>query len=79
MNALPYLLIVLFNLNDGSLISMSTSQGFASPLSCSMRAFLENETARDRTYVCVTQEHAAKLANRSVGPSAANVAPRANP
>jgi hypothetical protein len=62
MTGLPYVLIVLFAMSDGSVATMRTSQGFASPLACSMRAFQENDGVRDRTYVCVGAEHAARLA-----------------
>lgn len=65
MTSLPYVLIVLFALSDGSIEVMTTSQGFASPLTCSMQAFLENETARDRTYVCVSRERAIAVAGVS--------------
>lgn len=58
---MPYVLVVLFALGDGSLLTMQTSQQFASPLSCSMQAFIENEKARARTYVCVTRDHAGTL------------------
>ncbi len=66
MTGLPYVLVVLFALGDGSVLPMSTTQQFRSPLSCSMKAFLENENARGRTYICVTLDHAAALvANQS--------------
>jgi len=71
MTTLPYVLVVLFALNDGSLATMATNQGFASPLACSMQAFLENETARERTYVCVTRERAATLTGGNLGLAAA--------
>lgn len=61
MSSLPYVLIVLFAMGDGSVTTIQTSQSFDSPLSCSMRAFLENESSRDRTYVCVTREDALAL------------------
>jgi hypothetical protein len=64
MSSLPYVLIVLFSLTDGSLATMGTSQGFDSPPSCSMRAFMENESARERVYVCTTREHAVQLLHR---------------
>ncbi len=76
MTSLPYVLMVLFTLNDGRLVSMETNQAFASPLSCSMQAFLANEAARDRTYVCVTQERAAILTGGPFGLAAANLTPR---
>jgi hypothetical protein len=65
MTSLPYVLIILFALSDGSVEVMTTSQGFASPLTCSMQAFLENETAHDRTYVCVSRERAIAMAGVS--------------
>ena len=65
MSSLPYVLIILFTLSDGSIEVMTTSQGFASPLTCSMQAFLENESARDRTYVCVSRERAVAMAGVS--------------
>ena len=61
MTTLPYVLIVLFTLTDGSIGVMRTSQGFTSPLSCSLQALMENETTDDRTYVCVTRERALAL------------------
>ena len=61
MTSLPYVLVVLFAMSDGSVAPMATSQGFASPLACSMRAFMENESARERVYVCVTRERAEML------------------
>jgi hypothetical protein len=66
MTGLPYVLIVLFAMSDGSVSAMRTAESYASPLKCSMRAFLENETARDRTYVCVTRDRATTLAGMSV-------------
>ena len=66
MTSLPYVLIVLFALSDGSVGVMRTSQSFASPLTCSMQAFLENETAKDRTYVCVTLERAIAFAGPGI-------------
>lgn len=66
MTSLPYVLIILFTLSDGSIDVMRTSQSFASPLTCSMQAFLENETAPDRTYVCVTRERALAVAGRGI-------------
>ena len=71
MTSLPYVLIVLFALGDGSVMIMQTSQSFASPLTCSMRAFLETDSARKRTYVCVTRDRAAVLAGGG-GPLAAH-------
>ena len=62
MTGLPYVLVVLFALGDGSVLTMQTSQSFTSPLNCSMRAFIENETGRQRshgTYVCMTSANAA--------------------
>lgn len=67
MSSLPYVLIVLFSLGDGTLATMQTSQSFNSPLSCSMRAFLENESSRNRTYVCVTREDALALTGDATG------------
>lgn len=67
MTSLPYVLVVLFSLGDGSIITMRTSQGFTSPLTCSMHAFMENETTRDRTYVCVTRDRAVALAGEGIG------------
>ena len=61
MTTLPYVLIVLFAMGDGSVATMRTAQAFASPLSCSMRAFQENATARDRSYVCVSRASADML------------------
>ena len=67
MSSLPYVLIVLFAIGDGSVTTIQTSQSFHSPLSCSMRAFLENESSRDRTYVCVTREDALALSGEAKG------------
>jgi len=67
MSGLPY---VLFAMGDGSVATMRTSQGFASPLACSMRAFQENDSVRDRTYVCVASQHAERLAVRRVAVNA---------
>lgn len=67
MTSLPYVLVVLFALGDGSVMTMRTSQSFASPLTCSMRAFLENDDSRGRTYVCVTRGDAAALAGGEMG------------
>ena len=72
MTSLPYVLIVLFALNDGSFMVMRTSQSFASPLTCSMNAFLETETSKSRTYICVTRERADTLAGRNTGLTAAH-------
>ena len=66
MATLPYVLIVLFSLSDGSVGVMRTAQSYASPLSCSMQAFLENETVKDRTYVCVSREGATSLAGENI-------------
>jgi hypothetical protein len=55
------LLVVLFAMSDGSVATMRSSQSFASPLSCSMRAFRESETARERIYVCTTSERVEML------------------
>lgn len=62
MTSLPYVLVVLFALGDGSALTMQTSQAFSSPLNCSMRAFIENESAQSRsygTYVCMARDNAA--------------------
>jgi len=64
MTTLPYVLVVLFSLGDGSALTMQTSQSFVSPLNCSMRAFIENEKDRQPrrgTYVCMTRARAASL------------------
>jgi len=66
VTSMPYVLIVLFSLSDGSIGMMKTWQSFASPLTCSMQAFLENETVQDRTYVCVTRERALALAGATI-------------
>ena len=66
VTSMPYVLIVLFSLSDGSIGVMKTWQSFASPLTCSMQAFLENETVEDRTYVCVTRDRALALAGATV-------------
>ncbi len=79
MTSLPYVLIVLFVLGDGSLATMQTSQSFDSPLSCSMRAFLENESSRDRTYVCVTREDAVALTGGDAGVAVAHQTPMRSP
>ena len=70
MTSLPYVLIVLFALNDGDYMIMRTSQGFVSPLTCSMHAFLENETSKSRTYVCVTRDRADQLGGNNAGQAA---------
>lgn len=76
MTSLPYVLVVLFAMSDGSVAPMATSQGFASPLACSMRAFMENEGAGERVYVCVTRERAELLfAAGAVDAAAANSLP----
>ncbi len=61
MTELPFVLLVLFAIPGGGPIVMETTQQFTSPLSCSMRAFIENEQADDRTYVCVDRSHAQSL------------------
>ena len=66
VSSMPYVLIVLFSLSDGSIGVMKTWQSFASPLTCSMQAFLENETAEDRTYVCVSRQRALALAGATI-------------
>jgi hypothetical protein len=74
MTQLPFVLLVLFAIpGDGHLV-METAQQFSSPLSCSMRAFIENEDVNDRTYVCVSRSHAALLLadQRTVRLGAAN-------
>ena len=64
---MPYVLIVLFALSDGSVVVMKTWESFASPITCSMQAFLENETVNDdRTYVCVTRQRAVALAGATL-------------
>lgn len=67
MSSLPYVLIVLFAMGDGTVATIQTAQSFHSPLSCSMRAFLENESSRDRTYVCVTRQDALVLTGDATG------------
>ena len=70
MTPLPYVLIVLFALGDGSIMTMQTMQSFRSPLNCSMRAFIETETAGARsqgTYVCMTRDKAATFLNSQNG------------
>ena len=66
VTSMPYVLIVLFSLSDGSIGVMKTWQSFASPLTRSMQAFLENETAEDRTYVCVARARALTLAGATI-------------
>jgi hypothetical protein len=61
MTELPFVLLVLFAMPNGNPIVMETTQQFSSPLSCSMRAFIENDEVYDRTYVCVSRGHAATL------------------
>lgn len=61
MTQLPYVLLVLFAMPGGGHTVMETTQQYDSPLSCSMRAFIENEHVTDRTYVCVTRQHAETL------------------
>ena len=66
MTGLPYVLVVLFALGDGSVLTMQTAQDFASPLNCSMRAFIENESPGLRsqgTYVCMTRGNAETFLN----------------
>lgn len=58
MTHLPFVLVVLIGIPGGSQVVMETTQQFGSPLSCSMRAFIENEHVKDRTYVCVTRDRA---------------------
>ena len=61
MTELPFVLLVLFAMPGGGHSVMETAQQFNSPLSCSMRAFIESEHVDDRTYVCVTRNDAEKL------------------
>lgn len=61
MTELPFVLLVLFAMPGGGHSVMETVQQFDSPLSCSMRAFIESEHVDDRTYVCVTRYDAEKL------------------
>tara|TARA_R110000787_G_scaffold75747_10_gene167496 strand:+ start:1646 stop:1912 length:267 start_codon:yes stop_codon:yes gene_type:complete len=61
VTSLPYVLVILFALGDGSVITMNTEEQFSSPLSCSMKAFIENEKSRGRTFICVTRDHAVRL------------------
>lgn len=61
MPQLPYVLLVLFTMPNGGHSVMETAYQYDSPLSCSMRAFIENDRVDDRTYVCVTRSHAALL------------------
>ena len=73
MTGLPYVLVVLFALGDGSVLTMQTSQAFTSPLNCSMRAFIENEAAVARcygTYVCMTKDNAENFLTARKRPSA---------
>ena len=65
MTQLPYVLVILFSMPGGHHIVMETMQQYTSPLSCSMRAFIENEQVSDRTFVCVTRDHAMRLLNES--------------
>ena len=65
MTQLPYVLVILFSMPGGQHVVMETMQQYTSPLSCSMRAFIENEQVSDRTFVCVTREHAKRLLNES--------------
>jgi hypothetical protein len=58
MTQLPFVLLVLIGIPGGNQVAMETTQQFSSPLSCSMRAFIENEQVKDRTYVCVTRDRA---------------------
>ena len=58
MTQLPFVLLVLFAIPGGNHVAMETAQQFSSPLSCSMRAFIENEQVKDRTYVCVSRDRA---------------------
>jgi hypothetical protein len=65
MSQLPYVLLVLFAMPDGSHTVMETAQQYESPLSCSMRAFIQNDPIKDRTYVCVTRSNAEILLQAS--------------
>jgi len=62
---LPYVLLVLFAMPDGGHTVTETAFQYESPLSCSMRAFIENDQAKDRTYVCVTRANAETLLQAS--------------
>ncbi|MEM7227027.1 MAG: hypothetical protein AAF495_28930 [Pseudomonadota bacterium] len=66
MSSMPYVLVVLFTIGDGSVVAMKTWQSFASPLTCSMQAFMETESAKQRTYICVTREQASALLGKGV-------------
>lgn len=61
MTKLAYVLVVLFPLSDGQITAMETYQQYASPLTCSMKAFIENEQVEDRTYVCMTRQDAVAI------------------
>jgi hypothetical protein len=61
MTQLPFVLLVLFAIPGDGHVVMETAQQFTSPLSCSMRALIENEGVDDRTYVCVSRNHAELL------------------
>ncbi len=65
MSQLPYVLLVLFAMPDGGHAVMKTAQQYDTPLSCSTRAFIENDQVTDRTYVCVTRDDAESLLRTS--------------
>lgn len=65
MSQLPYVLLVLFAMPDGGHTVMKTTQQYDSPLSCSTRAFIENDQIADRTYVCVARDDAESLLRTS--------------
>ena len=65
MSQLPYILLVLFAMPDGAHTVKETAQQYDSPLSCSMRAFIENDQVDDRTYVCVTRDDAKTILKTS--------------
>lgn len=67
MSQLPYVLLVLFAMPDGGHTVMETAHQYDSPLSCSMRAFIENDQVEDRTYVCVTRGDAESLLQATRG------------
>lgn len=55
MSQLPYVLLVLFSMPDGSHTVVETAQQYKTPASCNIQALIENEQVTDRTYVCVTR------------------------
>lgn len=62
---LPYILLMLFAMPDGGHTVTETAQRYESPPSCSIRALIENDRADDRTYICVTRDHAETLLEAS--------------